>query len=296
MKVQKEKLLMIASIVWLIAGFNILRIGIISYIGRITIINLLLSILVFVIFWFLIFKKLVLKHVDRIKGYEEDLQFIFNFFDKKSFFIMAFMMTFGIGIRVWNLVPDVFIAVFYTGLGSALFGAGILFGYYYFNYRKEIIGLNNGYTDNFKLGGKNEMKKMLNISFVYFWLAMVGGVFYREYTKYSDFSGQTVLGYIHTHLFALGVLFFLILALFCKDSLLVKNKSFKKFLIMYNIGLPFMVIMMLVRGIIQVQELEVSSAINGMISGFAGISHILVMVALIFLFIALKKEFSEKTE
>lgn len=286
MKVQKEKLLMIASIVWLIAGFNIMRIGIISYVGRISIINLLLSVLVFIFFWFLIFKKLVLKHVDRITRYEEELQFILNFFDKKSFIIMAFMMTFGIGIRVLNLVPDVFIAVFYTGLGAALFGAGILFGYNYFKYRKKII----------KDKEKNEMKKMLNISFVYFWLAMVGGVFYREYTKYSDFSGQTALGYIHTHLFALGVLFFLVLALFCKDSLLGKNKSFKKFLIMYNIGLPFMVIMMLVRGIIQVQELEVSSAINGMISGFAGISHIVVMVALIFLFIALKKEFSEKTE
>lgn len=82
MKVQKEKLLMIACIVWLIAGFNILRIGIISYVGRVSIINMLLSSLVFIIFWFLIFKKLVLKHVDRITRYEEELQFILNFFDK----------------------------------------------------------------------------------------------------------------------------------------------------------------------------------------------------------------------
>lgn len=137
---------------------------------------------------------------------------------------------------------------------------------------------------------------MLNISFIYFWLAMAGGVFYREYTKYSEFSGQTTLGYVHTHLFALGVLFFLILALFCKDSSLAQNKSFKKFIIIYNIGFPFMVVMMIIRGMIQVQELQISSSMNGMISGFAGISHILVTIALTFLFIALKKEFSEKTE
>ena len=286
MKVQKEKLLMFASIVWLIAGFNILRIGIISYVGRVSITNLLLSSLVFIIFWFLIFKKLVLKHVDRITRYEEELQFILNFFDKKSFIIMACMMTFGIGIRVLNLVPDVFIAVFYTGLGSALFGAGILFGYNYFKYKKKII----------KDKEKNDMKKMLNISFVYFWLAMVGGVFYREYTKFSDFSGQSVLGYIHTHLFALGVLLFLILALFCKDTSLAQNKNFKKFVILYNIGLPFMVVMMVIRGIIQVQGVQVSRSLNGMISGFAGISHILVMIALILLFIALKKEFSDKAD
>lgn len=138
------------------------------------------------------------------------------------------------------------------------------------------------------------MKKMLNISFVYFWLAMLGGVFYREYTKFNEYSGQTVLRYVHTHLFALGVLLFLILALFCKDTALAENKNFKKFVIMYNIGLPFMVVMMLIRGILQVQEKQLSSSINGMISGFAGISHILVMLALVVLFIALKKEFSEK--
>lgn len=140
------------------------------------------------------------------------------------------------------------------------------------------------------------MKKMLNISFVYFWLAMASGVFYREFTKFSDYSGQTTLGYVHTHLFALGVILFMIIALFCKETSLPQNKSFKKFFIMYNIGLPFMTIMMVIRGIIQVQNLQVSSSVNGMISGFAGISHILVMVALIFLFIALKKEFSDKTD
>ena len=42
---------------------------------------------------------------------------------------MAFMITFGITIRATNLAPERFIAVFYTGLGSALALAGLLFGY-----------------------------------------------------------------------------------------------------------------------------------------------------------------------
>lgn len=122
---------MLASIVWMIAGFNILRIGVISYVGYVTIWNLFLSGLIFAAFWFLVFYKLVLKHTDRIQKYEEEMQFFWHFFDKKSFLIMIFMMTFGIGLRASHLAPDVFIAVFYSGLGTALFLAGILFGVQY---------------------------------------------------------------------------------------------------------------------------------------------------------------------
>lgn len=138
MKVKKRVLLMLASIVWMIAGFNILRIGVISYAGYVTIWNLFLSGLIFAAFWFLVFYKLVIKHTDRIQKYEEEMQFFWHFFDKKSFLIMTFMMTFGIGLRASHLAPDVFIAVFYSGLGTALFLAGILFGVQYWNERRKV--------------------------------------------------------------------------------------------------------------------------------------------------------------
>ena len=87
------------------------------------------------------------------------------------------------------------------------------------------------------------MKKILNISFIYFLLAMVGGVFYREFTKVLGFTGQTTLGYIHVHLIVLGSILFLIIALFCRDTELLYNKTFKKFMVIYNIGLQLMVCM-----------------------------------------------------
>lgn len=135
MKIKKENLLIIASIVWIVAGFNILRIGIESYRAHVTIINIFLSIIVFLIFWFIIFYKMTIKHTNRIRSYKENMQPFWNFFDTKSFFIMAFMIGFGITIRTFNLAPDVFIAVFYTGLGTALFMAGLLFGKNYYKYR-----------------------------------------------------------------------------------------------------------------------------------------------------------------
>ena len=123
MKVKKRTLLLLASIVWLIAGFNIIRIGILSYTGQVTVVNILLSALVFAVFWSMVFYKLVIRHTDRIQNYEDELQFFWHFFDKKSFSHFA---------------PDVFIAVFYSGLGMALFLAGVLFGVHYFQQERKV--------------------------------------------------------------------------------------------------------------------------------------------------------------
>lgn len=125
--IKNKYLLLIAAIVWLIAGFNVLKIGVETYINYVTVINLLLSLVVFLVFWIMVFSKLVKKHTLRISSYESEKQWFYLFFDLKSFIIMAIMMTMGIVIRYYALLPAVFIAVFYTGLGSALALAGILF-------------------------------------------------------------------------------------------------------------------------------------------------------------------------
>ena len=129
--VKNRNLLLIASFVWMIAGFNILRIGVLSYSNYVTFVNIIISLDIFMVFWFKVFNKLVVKHTLRIKGYEEPKQYFWKFFDLKSFCIMAFMMTFGIAIRSLNLLPEIAIAVFYTGLGSALLLAGIKFMYHF---------------------------------------------------------------------------------------------------------------------------------------------------------------------
>lgn len=137
------------------------------------------------------------------------------------------------------------------------------------------------------------MKKMMNTAIIYFIFAMIGGVFYREFTKFYEFTGTTVLKVLHTHLFILGMFLFLFLALVCKVTELEKEKLFQKFFILYNIALPFIIIMLLIRGVIQVMNIQVSSASNGMISGFAGISHILMFISLLLLLISLKRTLSE---
>ncbi len=133
------------------------------------------------------------------------------------------------------------------------------------------------------------MKKYLNIALIYAVAAMVGGVFFREFTKWNGFSGVTALGKVHVHLFLLGMVVFLLVALFAQRGKLAEQKEFHWFMIVYNIGLPLMAVMLLVRGIPQVLGITLAAGANGAISGIAGLAHIMIGVGLILLIMSLKK-------
>ena len=62
------------------------------------------------------------------------------------------------------------------------------------------------------------MKRYMNTALLYAILAMVGGVFCREFTKFNGFTAKTTLSVVHTHYFLMGMVFFLLL--------LVLEKSF----------------------------------------------------------------------
>lgn len=55
------------------------------------------------------------------------------------------------------------------------------------------------------------MKRYMNRALLYAVFAMVGGVFYREFTKFSGFTAKTTLSVVHTHYFLLGVSMVLVL-------------------------------------------------------------------------------------
>ena len=78
-----------------------------------------------------------LREMKRIKGYEEEFRPVWHFFDLKSYIIMAVMICGGIWLRASGLAPDVFIAVFYTGLGCALALAGVLFWIMFLLFREK---------------------------------------------------------------------------------------------------------------------------------------------------------------
>lgn len=133
------------------------------------------------------------------------------------------------------------------------------------------------------------MKKYINIAMAYAVAAMAGGVFYREFMKWNGFTGVTFLGKVHAHLFLLGMMVFLLTALFAERYDLEKQKDFRLFMCLYNIGLPLTVVMLLVRGILQVRGTVLSAGADAAVSGIAGTGHILTGAGLILLLFSLKK-------
>lgn len=133
------------------------------------------------------------------------------------------------------------------------------------------------------------MKKAVNTAFIYAILAMIAGVFYREFTKIQGFEGKTTLSVVHTHLFLLGMVMFLLAAIFIRVFEIDKVKKYKLFFVIYNVGVCLTTVMLIVRGIVQVLGMELSNVQNGMLSGFAGIGHILLGTGIILFFVLLKK-------
>ena len=126
------------------------------------------------------------------------------------------------------------------------------------------------------------MKHCINYSIVYTVLAIIGGMLYREFTKMDDYTGWTTLSVVHAHYFILGMMFFLILGSVSMNMNLKINRA----VLFYNVGLNLTAIMLVVRGIVQVLGFNVVSAL---ISGIAGIGHIILGVSLILILLDIKK-------
>lgn len=135
------------------------------------------------------------------------------------------------------------------------------------------------------------MKRYADLSVVYAVLALVGGVFYREFTKFNGFEGVTSLGFVHVHYLALGALFFL--ALLVLDRLFGVSARLSKLVVAYQVGLNLTVVMMVVRGAAQVLALPLSAGAGAAISGIAGIGHIILGVSLVMVLLKVRSAVAE---
>lgn len=136
------------------------------------------------------------------------------------------------------------------------------------------------------------MKRYMNTALLYAVLAMAGGVFYREFTRFNGFTDKTALSVVHTHYFLLGMVFFLLLLLLEKSFSFTGAKT-GRVLVVYHIGLNLTAIMFVVRGVVQVLRTPLSSGMDAAISGMAGIGHILLGISLVLLLLQIKRGVSE---
>ena len=135
---------------------------------------------------------------------------------------------------------------------------------------------------------KGNLKRYSDSALVYAILAMVGGVFFREFTKFAGFTGHTMLSVIHTHYFALGVAGSLILLLLRK-AFTFDEKKLWNHEIVFHAGLNATVFMMLVRGVLEALSVPLGRGVDAAISGIAGIGHIVLGVSIVLILLDIGK-------
>lgn len=142
--VNRQVLLITAGIVWILAGANILRIGIVTWLNdsQCWLFKTCEATVVFLLFFILVFRGLYYKHTRRIEQKKNEKNCPFAFFDAKGWIVMTFMIAVGITVRTFHLLPDSFISVFYTGLALALIVTGVLFIVYWWKRRSALIASN----------------------------------------------------------------------------------------------------------------------------------------------------------
>ncbi|MGY0372316.1 DUF2871 domain-containing protein [Clostridium sp. JNZ J1-5] len=133
------------------------------------------------------------------------------------------------------------------------------------------------------------VKKLYYTAFTYLVLGLAVGVFYREFTKMNGFNGYTTLRFTHSHILVLGFLFFMILSILASISKFEYLKGFNAWYWTYNIGLIFVIVTFIWRGILQVKGLN----FNGL-NHIAGLGHTIVGISLIWFMIIFKRILQEK--
>lgn len=131
-------------------------------------------------------------------------------------------------------------------------------------------------------------KRYANMALIYGILAMVFGVFYREYTKFSHFTGKTNLSVMHTHYFLLGMFFFLFLML-SEKVLSFSREKIGRILVTYHLGLNITGLGFFMRGLTQVWGTNLSKGMDASISGISGIGHILMGAGIILLLLRINR-------
>jgi len=134
--IPKRYLLFVAAMAWTFAGGMLLFRGFSSLLlhPEWFYLKMASSMLVGVIFYFVMFWKISLKHSKRIVNIPVKRPCLFSFFSWNSYLLMILMISFGIMTRKSGLIPLEYLSMFYIVMGIPLFLSAFRFYYYGFNY------------------------------------------------------------------------------------------------------------------------------------------------------------------
>ena len=111
----------LAALLWLIAGINVLRIGLVSWGSEPNILGSILWLVGSLAFFGgFIFRRVVRRNLAALALRSADSLRWYQCVTPSSWVIMVVMITLGITLRTFGLVPQTFVTGFYTGLGLSL--------------------------------------------------------------------------------------------------------------------------------------------------------------------------------
>lgn len=132
------------------------------------------------------------------------------------------------------------------------------------------------------------MRRAYFLSVFYLIVALASGVFFREFTKFNNFTEATALGKVHGHAMMLGFMFFIMVVILCKTMKIQFTKGYNNFLIVYNIGLIILIATQIARGVLEVLGKDFAG-----LSHIAGMGHAILAVGLVWFMVLLNRVIKE---
>lgn len=122
---------------------------------------------------------------------------------------------------------------------------------------------------------------LLGLAFTNLIMGLVGGVFYREFTKFYKFTNTTHLGKIHVHVLVLGFACMLILYLLTSKMSEEQMKQLKRPIYIMEAGIVFTIVNMFVIGVYEVVGMGAKTINMSAINGISGLGHITLAIGLV---------------
>lgn len=136
--VPRRYLMLIAGIVWSIAGTILLfkAYRFMNFEVKYIFIYLSISVLAGLLFFYFLFSKISKRHINRLQSFKNERYSFFSFFNLRSYVLMFSMITMGIIIRKLQLVQNQTLAYVYLTMGIPLLISSFRF---YFTGIRDLI-------------------------------------------------------------------------------------------------------------------------------------------------------------
>ncbi|NVO21570.1 MAG: hypothetical protein HXX13_17850 [Bacteroidetes bacterium] len=125
----KIVLIIMGASLWAFAAYRILKLGIIMIEMHALnhYMNYLIGLAGFFPFFLLVFRKVSKRYVNRIIHHKYERPCIFGFFDLRGYILMSFMITMGIMVSRWEVIPAIYKGTFFISLGLSLLASAVFY-------------------------------------------------------------------------------------------------------------------------------------------------------------------------